>query len=321
MLRVGKARAPFVQRFLTQHPRTLGAVRLLSSSNDKGANSGPGQTSPTSTERGTQRPDPPFTKSVSEAAVASNAEPLPFLSQPLGVPKRPTSDDLSWSEKHAEWFNRDARLAKRKMIIKEATRGYFHDFHEIRSHGGKTWRSPSTMIRADKALYFPNVTGTCLADKSKKYTADMLYDRVSIVAMLTSKVSEVGTTTRAHVQEHTRSFYEAALERFRDHPRFQLVQINLQENTLKAYLLTLFVSSLRAHIPNELQATYLLSHQNMDLVREAMGLHNKHVGYTYLVGPDGKIRWAGSAFAEPDEARALVACTGVLLDRLRGGRA
>jgi len=59
----------------------------------------------------------------------------------------------------------------------------------------------------------------------------------------------------------------------------------------------------------------------MDLVRDAMGLHNKHVGYTYLVGPDGKIRWAGSAFAEPDEARALVACTGVLLARLDSGRA
>lgn len=57
----------------------------------------------------------------------------------------------------------------------------------------------------------------------------------------------------------------------------------------------------------------------MDLMREAMGLHNKHVGYTYLVGPDGKIRWAGSAFAEAEEALALVACTGVLLDRMAPG--
>ncbi|WFD19487.1 Mitochondrial ATPase complex subunit atp10 [Malassezia caprae] len=306
MLRVGGARLPLVRRVL--RTQALGAVRLLSTENDKSARTETGQAPQT---QSSQRPDPPFTSSVSEAAAAANAEPLPFLSQPLGVPKRPTSESPSWGEKHAEWFNRDARLAKRRMIIKEATRGYFHDFHEIRSHGGKTWRSPNTMIRADKSLYFPDIAGTCLADKSKKHTADMLYDRVSIVTMLTSKVSE----------EHTRSFYEAALERFRTHPRFQLVQINLQENSLKAYLLSLFVSSLRAHVPAELQSTYLLSHQNMDLVREAMGLHNKHVGYTYLVGPDGKIRWAGSAFAEPDEARALVACTGVLLDRLDGGRA
>ncbi|WFD15023.1 Mitochondrial ATPase complex subunit atp10 [Malassezia arunalokei] len=248
--------------------------------------------------------------SVSEAATEANAKPLPFLSQPLGITKRPTSEKPSWTERHAEWFDRDVRLEKRRLIIKDATRGYFHDFHEIRSHGGKTWRSPQTMIRADKARYFPDIQGTCLADKSKKHTADMLFGHVSIVAIVTSRVSE----------EHTRSFYEAALERFRSHPHFQLVQINLQENTLKAYLLSLFLSSLRAQVPTDLQSTYLLSQQNMDMVREPMGLHNKHVGYTYLVGPDGKIRWAGSAFAEADEARTLVACTGVLLDRMPGGR-
>ena len=56
--------------------------------------------------------------------------------------------------------------------------------------------------------------------------------------------------------------------------------MNLQENKLKAYLLSLFVSSLRSQIPKELQSTYLLTQQNMDLVREAIALHNKHVGYT-----------------------------------------
>jgi len=121
-------------------------------------------------------------------------------------------------------------------------------------------------------------------------------------------------------QEHTRSFYEAAYERFHTYPHFQLVQINLQENSLKAYLISLFLSSLRSQVAPKLQSTYLLSQQSLDMVREPMGLHNKHVGYTYLVGPDGKIRWAGSAFAEPDEARTLVACTGVLLDRMPGGR-
>lgn len=95
-----------------------------------------------------------------------------------------------------------------------------------------------------------------------------------------------------------------------------LTQINLQENALKAYLISLFVSSLRSQVDQDLQSTYLLCQQNMDMLRDCMGLHNKHVGYTYLVNADGKIRWAGSAFAERDEALALAACTGVLLNRL-----
>ena len=112
-----------------------------------------------------------YTDSVSGAAAEANTRPLPFLSVPLGVSKRPTSDRPTWSERHAEWFDRDVRLEKRRLMyvyhlstllqscvqsvsltrssIKEATRGYFHDFHEIRSHGGKTWRSPPTMIRPD----------------------------------------------------------------------------------------------------------------------------------------------------------------------------
>lgn len=85
---------------------------------------------------------------------------------------------------------------------------------------------------------------------------------------------------------------------------------------MKAYLVSLFVSSLRAQIPADLQATYLLSHQDLSLEREALRLDNKHVGYVYLVGPDGKVRWAGGGFAEKQERQALAACTGVLLHRL-----
>lgn len=162
-----------------------------------------------------------------------------------------------------------------------------------------------------RALYFPDIKGTALSDGSTKHTTDMLHDKVSIVAILTSKVSE----------EHTRSFYNQSLERFSSDANFQLVQVNLQENSLKAYLISLFISSLRKQIPPPEQVTYLLSSQNMDSVREEVGMQNKHVGYTYLVGPDGKIRWAGCGFAEPDEERALTACTAVLLDRLSSTKA
>ncbi|WFD05767.1 Mitochondrial ATPase complex subunit atp10 [Malassezia vespertilionis] len=209
-----------------------------------------------------------FTSSTTKAAEAMNKQPLPYLSRPLGVQQRPSSERVTWADRKAEWFNTDKRLERRKVMIKEASQGYFHDFHAIRSHGGKTWRSPNTMIR--------------------------------------------------HDVQHTRSFYEASLARFSDDPNFQLVQINLQENVLKAYLLSLFLSSLRKQVPVKLQETYLLSGQSMEMLHEPMGLHNKHVGYTYLVGPDEKIRWAGSAFAEPDESRALIACAAVLLDRLAG---
>ena len=57
-----------------------------------------------------------YMSSVSEAATEANAKPLPFLSQPRGITKRPTSEKPSWTERHAEWFDRDVRLEKRRLM-------------------------------------------------------------------------------------------------------------------------------------------------------------------------------------------------------------
>lgn len=77
----------------------------------------------------------------------------------------------------------------------------------MRSHGGKTWRAPGTLIRQDvsaaadsihfltrswkRSLFFPSIVGTSLADKLQKNTADILYGKVSVVCIITSQVSEV----------------------------------------------------------------------------------------------------------------------------------
>lgn len=197
-------------------------------------------------------------------------------------------------------------MAARKAIVKEATRGYFHDFHAIKSHGGKTWRAPPTLIKDERALWFPRIEGTRLSDKAKCSTVELFHNKISIVALLGSKISE----------EHTKSFYAPSLAAFANHPKFQLVQINLQSNPLKSYLVSLFTSSLRSQIDEQFHKTYLLSSQNIELEKDALGFHNKHVGYTYLIDHKGRIRWAGSAFAEEQEKTALKTCTGVLLDRV-----
>ncbi|CDR88354.1 related to ATP10-F1F0 ATPase complex assembly protein [Sporisorium scitamineum] len=248
----------------------------------------------------------PLVRDSSTSPEQLNALPLPYLSFALGVPTPPTSTPSSWSETRDRLVSPEHRMASRKAIVKEATRGYFHDFHAIKSHGGKTWRAPNTLIKSDRSLYFPKFTGTRLSDKAKTNTVDMLRNKISIIALLGSKISE----------EHTKSFYSPTLHQYASHPNFQLVHINLQTNPLKSYLVSLFLSTLKQHIPPNLHKSYLLSSTNIELDKDALGFHNKHVGYTYLVDELGRIRWAGGAFAEEDERKALVSCTGVLLDRV-----
>lgn len=59
---------------------------------------------------------PSFTQSTSEVAAAANAKPLPYLATPLGVEKRPSTKKPTWAERHAVWFDSDARMDDRRRM-------------------------------------------------------------------------------------------------------------------------------------------------------------------------------------------------------------
>ncbi|KAG9124787.1 Mitochondrial ATPase complex subunit atp10 [Ceratobasidium sp. 392] len=228
-------------------------------------------------------------KSAATESATDEGLPLSFLSRPLGVAEVPSATPKSWSKAREELLDRDKHLEKRRHIVKEVTRGYFHDFHKLKHHGGKMWIAPRVLIREDKALYFPDVTGVTLSDRSATHTTTACTGRITLLSVLSTKISEL----------HAQSFIEAALKQHKGAPKFQYMQVS-----------------------EELQPTYILSHQNMEFLRVPLvsdarpGMENKHIGYTYLIDENLKVRWAGCGFARPEEAEALANCTRILLERL-----
>lgn len=112
---------------------------------------------PTSSTPTPSPPSPPtepsFTSSLSRTSAEANSRPLPYLSTPLGVSSPPPrGGKLSWTERRDNYFDPEVRNQRRKAIVKEATRGYFHDFHNMTSHGGKTWRSAMTLIKEEVSI-------------------------------------------------------------------------------------------------------------------------------------------------------------------------
>jgi ATPase complex subunit ATP10 len=93
------------------------------------------------------------------------------------------------------------------------------------------------------------------------------------------------------------------------------VQINLQENTLRSMLVSLFMRGIRANVPAALHKTYMLSSQNMEYLREPLGMENKYIGYTYLVDDALRIRWAACGDAKSEETAGLERCVRMLLTR------
>ncbi|PPQ66525.1 hypothetical protein CVT26_009498 [Gymnopilus dilepis] len=232
--------------------------------------------------------------------------PLQPLKRPLGVRQRPTTVDRPAMEKIKDYLQTENLEAQRRHLVKEATKGYFHDLNMTRRHGGKTWMAPKVLIREDKALYLPNLTGKSIDNGTRKNTTEMCFGRISVLAILGTQISEA----------HAKSFTYSTNLRYSSHPLYQYIQINVQENLLKALLVKLYARSLWTLIPPEQRPNYLISSQNLEYLRDPMGMTNSKVGYVYLIDENLRIRWAGSAEATQEEAQSLESCTGVLLKRL-----
>ncbi|KAF5357196.1 hypothetical protein D9756_006596 [Leucocoprinus leucothites] len=265
---------------------------------------------------------------------ATPKDALPPLSRPLGVRERPTTLIKSTKERLKDLMDTDVRMAQRRHLfvviallfectltvvarIKEASVGYFHDLNMTRKHGGKTWIAPKVLIREDKALYLPNIAGKTLENGAVRNSTEMCFGKVTVLAMLSTRVSEASLDLRlASHSINAKGFVDPTHSRYASNPLYQYVQVNLQENILKSFLVNIFLSSLRKVIPKELHPTYLVSTQNMEYVRDALGMTNSRVGYVYLIDENLKIRWGGCADATDEEALSLESCTGVLLKRL-----
>nr|GAT57860.1 predicted protein [Mycena chlorophos] len=234
---------------------------------------------------------------------------LRVLDRPLGVRQRPTLEKQSRMDRFRDiWLKEDTILEERKHLIKELNRGYYTDVVKIihPGHMGKTWIAPEVLIREDKSLYLPNIKGKDLEKRKQKHTTIMCYGKITLLAIESTELSVL----------QTKSFINPIHPIFESNPLYQRVHINIQENYLKALVVNMFMDNLRAKVPKELYGNCLFSSQNMEYLREPMGLLNKMVGYVYLIDENLKIRWAAGGDATSAELSSLESCLRVLLKRL-----
>ena len=71
----------------------------------------------------------------------------------------------------------------------------------------------------------------------------------------------------------------------------------------------------------EQQERYFIVRRGLsDIIKEALGILNDKSGYVYLVDTQCKIRWAGSAVAEPHEKESMVRGLRRLIQEVRVAR-
>lgn len=181
---------------------------------------------------------------------------------------------------------------------------YFREWSNMRLHEGKSFLAPSRLFKAERALYFPNFHGqTLIKDKIARDTTPVLENRISVVSVYSSQWAENQAATFASERENPELYkvIESSCG------LAQMVQINIEENSLKYMLIKLFMSSLRRKYSIDNWGNYFVVRKGVaDEIRDAIGLLNSKVGYTYLLDGHCRIRWAGSGPAAIDEREGLV---------------
>lgn len=215
-------------------------------------------------------------------------------------------------------------------MTQQISKPYFRDWSNLRFHKGKVFIAPERLFRAEHALFFPNFFGRILRrgkglekrDKRDGYgglgrdTTEVLKGRVSVVSLVTNAwaVNQVGTFCGKGWNPALCELIEG------NRDVAQRVEINYENNVLKYWILRLFgMGNLRRSRTLEEQERYFIVRRGVsEVMKEALGLLNEKAGYVYLVDPELRIRWAGSANADEHERESLLRGVRRLIQEQRG---
>ncbi|KAI9797614.1 MAG: Mitochondrial ATPase complex subunit atp10 [Piccolia ochrophora] len=257
---------------------------------------------------------------------ATNDDPTPKpLSRAIGFPYPPQAgqntgiDSRPWRQRRDDFLDHDKHLERRKQLYepppplsliyllthvshsstKKMATPYFREWTNMRYSRGKTFLSPRTLFRAERSLYFPNLHGRTLEASKLTDTTPVLQGKVSVVAVFSGVWAERQMATFMDSE-----VVKAALARNTD--VVQRVDINVEEDMLKAGLIRLFLPGLRSRVGRERHGRYFLVRRGVsEDVKEAIAMGNGKVGYVFLVDAACRIRWAGSGNASEGEREAL----------------
>lgn len=219
--------------------------------------------------------------------------PVPNLNRPIGFasPPRKLEPLPSFAQRTKALFTTPGQ---HKEILEEEGGSYWADFHAMRVNNGKQWTAPRHLFKSEKSLYFPNLQGQTLAS-----------DKADLLPLF-------GTPTLIRVFSATSG--EEHVHKLGDGLGLQVIDINIQSNTLKLALLKMFLGRIKSLIDPARHSLYFILGSGYEKKLKVIGVINAYIGYSYLVDKEGKIRWASCGSLDEQERESLIKVTARLFE-------
>lgn len=197
--------------------------------------------------------------------------------------------------KHYKW------TGNTRKVPLELVHGYFWMLNDLKNTNGKPILPNQSMIPEDEAQTFPTLTGL---QSLSKVSTDLPY---VFIANPDVKCTLVNISFRDSGYKNIASWIDPFSVAFQGNRSVQTIKVSITERW-SLYLLRGALANLmrRNTPPQEHDSTLLYFGSDVDDFRDVLRMHNLMANYVFLVDSRGRIRFASSGNATPDEIQSVI---------------
>jgi ATPase complex subunit ATP10 len=227
-------------------------------------------------------------------------------------------DSISKSILPGNMTIRKNRSGDAKKRYTELVYGYFWMIKDLRKTNDKPVLSNDKLIPESIAKPFPTLNGLkSLAGEKVDIPAHFLRKNRSRDAA--AQCTLVAVSYRDFGYKLLDTWIEPFERAVQGKDRVEICKLNLSEGWLNKWVLQLLIQGLmKKNTPvQEHDRTFIYFRNDLEPFRDALRMHNVLTGYVFLLDGLGRVRFAGSGSATPQEIKNLVELTHELTPLLK----
>jgi ATPase complex subunit ATP10 len=123
------------------------------------------------------------------------------------------------------------------------------------------------------------------------------------------QVTLVAIAFRRQAQRMLDSWLVPFERAFGEQPTVTVYEVPMIEGRIFKWMASTIDAGMRAGIPKEKHNHVVTYYGNAAKYRQILEMEDRSLGYIFLLDPEGRIRWRGEGFAEPDEIDRMITLT------------